>query len=930
MLNKFAIIDLETTGSSPLKGDKIIQIAIVIVKDWEITERYTSFINPENPLPLFIKQFTGIDEEMLKNAPNFTETAPEINELLKNTCFVAHNVQFDLTFLNEQLQNAGFSKFKGPILDTVELARIVYPTNDSYKLTDLAKQFGKQHDRPHQADSDAEVTAELFIQMVKKLYNMPEQTLNSLAELSNNLKSDFKRLLETIILKKQHVSTSERSDLKIYNNIALKKFNFTETTQDNEPNRYPENNDEKQLLFKEHLPSYTYRYGQFEMMDLIYNNLLQNKHSIIEAGTGIGKSLAYLLPVAYFAKQTNNKIIISTYTTFLQQQLLHNEIVYLKKMLPFKINVALLKGRSNYLSLSKFSQSLNEIDDNYDVNLTKMQILIWLTETKTGDVDELNLSSGGASYWENIASNDLVALNKGVWENVDFYKRAKIEAENAHVIITNHALLLTDIELAESVLPKCDHIIIDEAHQFLNVAPKQIGARLNYVSARTLLSKLDNLMRGTLINNLVEISSQLKIKHNNFNKQLIDDSLAELSDEIDQFYMIIQSFIKKKIHQTGQTKKVSIRFNKNDPDASPVVYSAERYYFLLKDISNELINYFKIIKQGAEQLTSSDKFKVEQLAQVFETIEKTTLHLKQLFLTNSADIVTWIETDYRSPFQLTTIYGEPIQINNLLNKKFLTKKKSVIFTSATITINNSFRYFIDELGLNNLSYETGQYPSPFNYEQKVRLFIPEDIPEVNDVPMDDYVAALAETIITIAEVTMGRMLILFTSYEMLNKTYNLLKESGYLEEFAIFAQGVTSGSRTRLTRSFQKYERAILLGTNSFWDGLHIPGESLSCLLIVRLPFSPPTNPTYAAKRDLLSKQGKNPFTNLSLPEAILRFKQGFGRLIRTESDQGIVVVFDRRIVTKSYGKAFLKSIPNVPVNMMRLNEIVNQIDEFL
>ena len=196
--------------------------------------------------------------------------------------------------------------------------------------------------------------------------------------------------------------------------------------------------------------------------------------------------------------------------------------------------------------------------------------------------------------------------------------------------------------------------------------------------------------------------------------------------------------------------------------------------------------------------------------------------------------------------------------------------------------------------------------------------------------MDDYVIAITEHIITIAEATKGRMLILFTAHDMLKKTYELIKESGFLDDFAMIAQGITSGSRTRLTRNFQRYDKAILLGTSSFWEGVDIPGEDLSCLVIVRLPFSPPDEPLTEAKCQIIKQKGGNAFTEYSLPEAILRFKQGFGRLIRTENDRGIMMVFDKRIITTKYGKAFLQSIPSVPMKKGNIDELVEIIYKWL
>jgi ATP-dependent DNA helicase DinG len=235
-----------------------------------------------------------------------------------------------------------------------------------------------------------------------------------------------------------------------------------------------------------------------------------------------------------------------------------------------------------------------------------------------------------------------------------------------------------------------------------------------------------------------------------------------------------------------------------------------------------------------------------------------------------------------------------------------------------------------EIGLDPAATVKMNIPSPFAYEKQVQLLIPEDLPEINSVSLDEYVVAITEHIITIAEATKGRMLILFTAYDMLKKTFELIKESGFLNEYVMIAQGITSGSRTRLTRNFKRYDKAILLGTSSFWEGVDIPGEDLSCLVIVRLPFSPPDEPLTAAKCQLITQLGGNAFSDYSLPEAILRFKQGFGRLIRTETDRGIMFVFDKRIVTTKYGKEFLKSIPSVPVKKGNIDELVELIHSWL
>ncbi|MGJ7920009.1 exonuclease domain-containing protein, partial [Neobacillus sp. LXY-4] len=384
MNNKYVVIDLETTGNSPKRGDKIIQFAAVVIENGKITKQFNSLVNPQQKIPVFIEELTGLNDDMVHDAPLFSEIAEKVASLLEDAYFVAHNVLFDLSFLQDELIESGMNGFYGPVLDTVELARILFPTADSYKLSDLALQEGLEHDRPHQADSDAFVTAQLFINFLNRLEELPEKTLKQLAKLSGGLKSDIQMLLEDLLEHKQQRVEIIKPELEIYRGLAIKKSQSLDDDKKQNTANYPFSEAEKESLMKNAFPVYEKRQGQFLMMDSIYHSFQSGQHALIEAGTGVGKSLAYLIPGAIFAKQTGQSVVISTYTTQLQQQLMEKDIPLLKKMLPFPIKTCLLKGRGHYISLAKFEQSLVEEDDNYDTTLTKMQILIWLTETQTG------------------------------------------------------------------------------------------------------------------------------------------------------------------------------------------------------------------------------------------------------------------------------------------------------------------------------------------------------------------------------------------------------------------------------------------------------------------------------------------------------------------------------------------------------------------
>lgn len=270
------MVDLETTGNNPKKGDKIIQFAAVVIEDGKITESFSSLVNPQRPIPAFIEELTGLEDNMVKDAPLFTEIAPKVNELLEGAYFVAHNVLFDLSFLQEELIQAGFEGFYGSVLDTVEMARIIFPTADGYKLSDLAVREDLQHDRPHQADSDAQVTAELFLILVNRLSQLPELTLRQLSQLSGGLKSDLQQLIDEIILELDQISVSWQESLEICNHtFALKKplsISMLTNRQYQEDDQYPSSEDEKVVMVKKAFTNFEKRIGQFQMMDGVYRS----------------------------------------------------------------------------------------------------------------------------------------------------------------------------------------------------------------------------------------------------------------------------------------------------------------------------------------------------------------------------------------------------------------------------------------------------------------------------------------------------------------------------------------------------------------------------------------------------------------------------------------------------------------------------------
>ena len=810
------------------------------------------------------------------------------------------------------------------------MARILYPTADGYKLSDLAEQENLMHDRPHQADSDALVTAELLLLFLKKASKLPRKTLSQLTELSGGLKSDLHQLFEEILLEKEKKVEELPAAIEIFNGLALKRSQSNNQRAFKEINeQFPSSDQEKTDLLQTAFKPFEKRQGQFVMMDGVYHAFQHQKHMIIEAGTGVGKSIGYLLPAAYFSYHTGAQIIISTQTIQLQEQLMLKEIPLLQSIVPFSISAVLLKGKEHYLSLERFRQTLLDENDNYDTTLTKMQILVWLLETDTGDKDEVNLSSGGQIYWNKIKMENTFRQTK-TWIDRDFYLRAKKKADRANLIITNHFLLFSDLTSKGSILPKYDYAIFDEGHHIEKAAVNYFGRALDYLTLRLLFGQIGLYEQKQLFYQLEKQVEEVQgIQMGLIDTFELNRLIGELFYEMDEFFKLTSSYAQKSTVNKKHTQRLKVRFTGSSKQSAAMILCAERFVFLLKDVNEGFKQRIELIERNGHSLSKEQKKVLSQMTSVIAEMEDIREMVHDVILRDS-DFVKWVEIDLRAPQNVTSITMQPPSAAEFLKKDLFQVKKSIVITSATLTVNQSFDFILNEIGLSGSTVSELRIPSPFDYKRQVQLLIPADLPEVNKVQIDDYVIAITEHIITIAEATKGRMMLLFTSHEMLKKTYELIKESGFLNDFAIIAQGITSGSQTRLTRNFKRYEKAILLGTSSFWEGVDIPGEDLSCLIIVRLPFSPPDEPYTEAKCELVKNRGGNPFMEFSLPEAILRFKQGFGRLIRTEKDRGIIVVFDNRIVSTKYGSAFLKSIPDIQVKKGEIDELIQLINEWL
>lgn len=924
-MDTYVIVDLETTGHSVKSGDELIEFAAVVVQEGEVIERYSTLIRPSRPIPPFITQLTTISDEDVSDAPTFEDVIPDIWKMLDGRVFVAHNVAFDLTFLNESLEQAGYLAFQGRAIDTVELARILYPTLESHALEALSDTFDLVHTDAHRALSDAEATAELFIRMLDRLRDLPMVTLKRLRELSESWTSHIEPLLDEIILE-VGIRPDDETRFDIHRKIALRRpvdtFVPAIEREPFEPFLLRTIEETLPSLFDQFEP----RQSQFEMMRHVYKALDDEETLLVEAGTGTGKTLAYLIPSAHHALETKRPVVISTHTIQLQEQLLNRDLPVLRQIFP-EIEFTLLKGRRNYIDLRKFEMVLDESNDGLLASMCKAMVLVWLTETETGDLEELSFpgsaTQGPASFKRLIqadASSDFGRFDP--WYSRDFFTKAVLRSKEADLIVTNHALLFSDLQHQAGILPTDTPLILDEAHQIEEVATHHFGVRFDAIQFDRLFKWFGYGSDGKFHSRIIQLADLTSVTEEAeaFSQQ-IDSALARVEEELEDLLTSLQSLSKKK--EPRQT----VRFEREAPTFRPIREVANRLEDKLRTLRTSLRHLHRLLDERKEHMTFKQRALLGDLKTLIGDVRELESVIYETMLTHDDDAVSWVELNLGNR-KLTSVYTQPVEIGPLLHER-LFKKRPTILTSATMTVSGKFSFMERRLGLEGEPVRRVILPSPFNFKDQAKLFVPSDFPLINEVPLPQFVDQTAQSIVQIANVTKGRMLVLFTSNELLRLTYEQVKD--HLDpSYTLLAQGVSGGSRSRLTKQFKRMEQSILFGTASFWEGVDIPGEALTCLVIVRLPFAPPDQPIMQARSEKIEAMGKSPFFELSLPQAVIRFKQGVGRLIRSKGDYGAVFVFDRRVETTRYGKQFINSLPKVDRIEGTLETSLSELELFL
>jgi len=647
-------------------------------------------------------------------------------------------------------------------------------------------------------------------------------------------------------------------------------------------------------ILAEKFETYEFRRSQLDMAMQVYDTLEGKSHVFIEAPTGIGKSFAYLVPAILYAKENKKKAIISTHTINLQEQLIGKDIPFLKEHLGIDFKAALIKGKNNYVCPKRLKAAMENaytLFENDEIKLVD-KIYGWSKNTSDGTLSDIEFPVL-PNVWNNVCAERGICTNKtcGGYEDTEcFYQKAKYEISVSDVVVVNHHLFFTlfdgvkDVD-NEGYLYKNDFVIFDEAHTLEAIASEHIVPALSREMIKYHLLRLynDRKKKGFLLSfpslhifpvvqNLLEVNQYFfqEIKRELFHYRNRDEKKLALRVTEKN---IVKNILNDEIEILLKKLRELRQYCKNDLQENELTD-----YILRFGEFNRLINEFL-------QLKDEDK-----------------------------DYVYWVELSSQKEDANISLCVSPVDISDYFRENIFRENNTAILTSATLTVSNSFEYFKKRFG--GETADELRLPTQFDFYRQVKLYIPKDIPEPQKENSLIYQGKLKEWINYFIQMTEGKALVLFTNAFLLRQIGGELRSelSEYNIEVMMQGEGI---SRRNLLKNFKENTNSVLLGLDSFWLGVDVPGESLSNLIITRLPFLVPDHPLIKAKLEYIDLHGGNSFMDYSLPEAILKFRQGIGRLIRHKTDEGIIAVLDPRILTKSYGRHFLNSIDECPVEIL-------------
>lgn len=686
-------------------------------------------------------------------------------------------------------------------------------------------------------------------------------------------------------------------------------------------------------LFR-YIPNFEYRQEQLDMMNAIEEALIEDKKIMIEAGTGTGKTLAYLLPTIQWAVQNKKKVICTTNTINLQEQLLLKDLPIAQKIIDQDFSYLLVKGRNNYLCKRLFHNfilgNLMDVSNFTEEQKKQFQYLkSWGKMSEFGDKSELPFEVD-SEIWESIQSSSEFCQGKRCpFREECFYMKNRALKANATIIICNHHIFFADLNVRSSVdfdaeyliLPKYDVVVFDEAHNIESVARSYFSLEISRLGFIRMLNQIQGQEKSkkrkvlpaleTLLNSLPK-EKRLEPSFQN-SLQRIEAAHLKCWNLGSAFFETLGNhFLKNNQGKVSKTvEKDEMLFS---PFLSDLRDKKQLFVDSMKEYNVALEYFYTQLKEEEKQNQyildfQNFAFKLKAFLATFQEIHQF----------DNEDFVYWVEASAK--FKNAALVAAPLNVDQMLKESLFAHLNRIIFTSATIAVNGDFSYFKMAIGLEEDSLEK-LIPSPFYYDDQMTVYIPTDLRDP-DSP-SEYLEETSEFLKQLLKKTQGKAFVLFTSYSSLNQIYYSIVNDLSEADIHVLLHG--ERPRSQLISEFKQAHNPVLFGTSSFWEGVDIQGDQLKNVIIIKLPFLVPSDPIVSAISSKFEKQKRNPFTEFQLPEAVIKFKQGIGRLIRSKEDSGNIIILDSRILKKRYGKVFLDSIPSKNLQLLTRNQILKVI----
>lgn len=924
-LESFIAIDFETTGLSPYE-DRVIEVAAIKYHNGLETDRYSTLVNPNRDISSLITGITSISNKMVRNAPDEENIIDDLIYFLEDLPLVAHNISFDWNVLNEMAKRYGRDVQKHELYDTLQLARSLLFDQPVFNLGALAEYYGSSSVGSHRAIKDTENCGMLFINLVKVLSGYSLEVISKTLALIG--KNDIPN---------KSLYINYANALTIIGNLKEGLTN-NKVERDQRPNTFlweGSNNSEEisgEDVFDEGgllnliLNNYEKRKNQIKyakQSEKILNS--QNAIGVIEAGTGLGKSISYLYSAFKRARQADEMgpVVIACHTKNLQDQLFYKDLPLLAKAMDIDISAVMLKGRKNYICKTRFDWLLSDSItlEEKDVE-SLLPVLFWQEWTKSGDISECSGFFNSRRTWLQsliccdigFCTGDICKRNHGC-----YYGNVRKVLFQAPIIIANHSLLLTEAE-RPGFLPEFDTVIVDEAHNLIKSAYDQFKISLTPSSVSHLLQNIDpSHRRSKKWNNML-------MAIDNINKDIgkIRDSIVkDIKTAQDNFLSFINELSSEHINLLNLNSSYQEKpiIQSIDLIYDPVNYELELFKGSLRSL-HQSVERLRALILKIDPTRKDFKLLHSTLEQGVENITSIIIAISSLTENQDYNWVYWMEGSYNKSKKSNqdvsiSLFASPIDVSENLYNKFFDKLNNCLLTSATLKVDDSFDYFLNRVGISNHeNLIISEYKSPFLYQDQVKFY---QYGGLNDI--SGSAERIADIIHHLYNQFNQRIMVLFTSVRLLSDTAKILKLKSGGRDLPLFAQ-VSGASKPAIINGMLKHKNGILFGTNSFWEGVDLPGELLEILVLVKLPFDVPSDPLIKSYSESLNQNGANSFMEYSVPECVIKYKQGFGRLIRTSYDSGLFISLDNRIINKRYGGIFLESIPVNPKIFEEYSEI--------